>query len=672
MLPTHAVGIDLGTTYSCIAYLNEHGEPVTIPNHDGELSTPSVVMVDGKETIVGTEALRNSIRSPDRVVMHAKRYMGDPQHHWNIGGRKYTPTDISACILRQLLKDARQRIGAIERAVITVPAQFSEVQRQATIEAGHLAGLKHVDVINEPVAAALCFVLGTEGIWFTELATAQTIMVVDLGGGTFDLSLVKYEKNSVRVIASGGDLHLGGLDWNAYLEKAIAKQFLKEFKVDPTSDRESRQALSMEIEQVKRSLSVRPKAALTCAHAGHRKTYQIEVEQFERITKPLVERMQDLTRGLLKDNHMGWAHVDVVLTTGGSSRMPMVRQLLKTLSGRTLNTSLSPDQSIAHGATYYAGMLLTNNAFAKSILNEAAASRLKQFKQQSANARALGILVRDESTKQRVPHYLIAANTQLPTEARQTVGTVVANQKRAHLYVVESGTAADSQFVELGTCLVEPLPPDLPEGSEIEVTIQYDEQATVHVSAKVLQTGQMAHTKIVRPENLLVSAISEGRNDDIAVKPGSSSAAKPIFSPVKIASPKPDAAELLASDKPAPKAGSPTRILTQSKDSDDELDSSEAPIPLCNECGEPLDSRGRCPTCPPASLPARKPSPGKLTPAVSGEAKSQATKTTAKPQGRSPTGKSLPASQSQKPKLQKPKPSDDPGRDEFFRLINED
>ncbi len=582
MLPTHAVGIDLGTTYSCIAYLNDHGEPVTIPNRDGELCTPSVVMFDGNHVVVGTEAMRNSVRMPDRVVMHAKRYMGDLTHRWMVGGKSYSPIDISSLILRQLLADAKERIGDIERAVITVPAQFSDVHRQATAEAGRRAGLKHIDIINEPVAAALCFVLGTEGIWFTELATGQTIMVVDLGGGTFDLSLVRYEKNSVRVIASGGDLYLGGLDWNNRLEKAIAKQFQQEFGTDMLADREGKQALMLEVEQAKRSLSVRPKAALTCQHSGHRKTYQVELEQFERLTKTLVDQMETLTKGLLEENKMGWAKVDVVLTTGGASRMPMVRRMLKQIGGyKTLNTSLSPDQSIAHGATYYAGMLLANNAFAKSILNAQAEARLKQFKQQSVAARALGILVRDDATGGRVPHYLLAANTELPAEAKQTVGTVVRNQRRAHLYVVESGTAADAQFVELGTCVIDPLPEGLPEGSEIEVTIRYDEQARVHVSAKEMRTGQVAHAEIVRPENLMVSAISEeSRDADIAVKgrPGH----KPILSPAAITKP--------VSQAPAP---------------DDEA--FDEPIPLCDDCGEALDNRGKCPKCQPASGPARRP-----------------------------------------------------------------
>lgn len=509
MLPTHAVGIDLGTTYSCIAYLNEHGEPISIPNKDGELSTPSVVLFDDRQVIVGTEAMRNSIRHPDRVVVHAKRYMGNPNHRWKIAGRSYSPVDISTLILKSMLDNAKEKIGPVERAVITVPAQFSDVQRQATAEAGKRAGLKHVDIINEPVAAALCFVLGTEGIWFTELATAQTIMVADLGGGTFDLSLVKYQKNEVSVIASGGDLHLGGLDWNKALEVAIAKQFQKEFGVDPMKDRESAQALTLEAEQTKRSLSVRPKAALVATANGRRKTYQIEQEQFERLTKGLVDRMEELTVGLLKERKLGWAKIDVVLTTGGSSRMPMVRAMLKRLSGRTLNTSLSPDQSIAHGATYYAGMLLSNNEFARSILTPKAAERLATFKQKSVNARSLGVLVRDEQAQRRIPHYIMPASTQLPAEVTQVYGTVNANQRRVILRIVESGTAADANFVELGTCQIEPLPENLPASSEIEVKIRYDEQARVHVSAKVLATGQAAHTEIVRPENLVLAGLSE-------------------------------------------------------------------------------------------------------------------------------------------------------------------
>ncbi|HEX6987459.1 MAG TPA: Hsp70 family protein, partial [Planctomycetaceae bacterium] len=366
---------------------------------------------------------------------------------WTIGGRPYTPVDISALILKSLLASAREQIGEIDQAVVTVPAQFSEAQRLATIEAGHRAGLNRVDLINEPVAAALCYVLGAEGLWFSELAEEQRVMVFDLGGGTFDLSLVKYSRNEVAVIASDGDLHLGGLDWNMALLNAIAEQFRKEFRLDPRHDPESLQFLTNEVEQTKRSLSVRPKAALTCQHAGHRKTYQVEQSQFEKLTRHLVDRTEEITKRLLRDRKMGWAHVDVVLTTGGASRMPMIRDRLKQLSGRTLNTSLSPDLSIAHGATYYAGMLLSNDKFARSILRAEASERLSRVKQRSVNARGLGILVRDPQTNTRVPHYLIPPNTPLPAEVTQKFGTVVENQTRVRLVVVESGAGPDEPFV---------------------------------------------------------------------------------------------------------------------------------------------------------------------------------------------------------------------------------
>ena len=617
MLKTHAVGIDLGTTYSCISYLNEHGEPVTLANQEGELSTPSVVLFDSGEIVVGTEALRNAVVKPKNVVQNSKRFMGDAQKRWSIGSRNYSPTDIAAIILKKLLDAAENQIGKIEQAVITVPAQFSDLQRRATLEAGRKAGLKRIDFINEPVAAALCYVLGTEGLWFTELADEQRILVYDLGGGTFDLSLVSYQKNEVNVIASSGDLNLGGIDWNQTLLDAIAKQFLKEFKTDPRDDPHSNQFLTLEVENAKRSLTVRPKAALTCQHSGSRKSYQVEQTQFESLTKKLVDRTCDITQQMLKDNKMGWAHVDVILTVGGASRMPMIRNGLKKLGGRTLNTSLSPDQSISHGATYYAGMLLTNNDFAKSILNEEASARLASIKQQSVNARDMGILVRDENDK-RIPHYLIPANTPLPVSVSKTFGTVQPNQKRVHLRIVESGTIADQQFVELGTCVIEDLSPNLPENSQIEVTISYDEQAQVHVSAKDLTGGKQATTHLVRENGVVKKEVSAGETGwqadqlDVVRKSASEKAAaasgevnkvaRTKFSASKSPSPvksvpKPVTQKVSASDgKSAPEARKKPGGVQVGDTNTGALESLR-PVPLCNDCGEPLDHKGRCSSC---------------------------------------------------------------------------
>ncbi|MBC8114425.1 MAG: Hsp70 family protein, partial [Candidatus Saccharimonas sp.] len=373
-------------------------------------------------------------------------------------------------------------------------------------------------------------------------------------------------------------------------------------------------ALALEAEQTKRSLSVRPKAALTCAAGGQRKTYQVELEQFERLTKDLVDRSESLTLDLLKEHNMGWAKIDVVLTTGGSSRMPMIRSLFKRLSGRTLNTSLSPDQSIAHGATYYAGMLLSNSAFAKSILNPTAAARLKQFKQHSATARALGVLIRDTATQTRIPHYILPANTPLPASVTQIYGTVSDNQRRVHLRIVESGTAADASHVELGMCRVDPLPENLPEATEIEVTIRYDEQARVHVEAKVLKTGQVAQTEIVRPENMVVSALGEGSeaadsDAEVSVRsipavvtpppmPTTSRTSAPVESSPRPKPVAPASAILKSSIGPKPV---PVPKTTQSnkpaKAGSAFLEDSSQPVPLCNKCGDPLDARGQCVKC---------------------------------------------------------------------------
>ncbi len=617
MLKTHAVGIDLGTTYSCISYLNEHGEPVTLANQEGELSTPSVVLFDKTgEIIVGTEALRNSVIKPSRVVENSKRSMGDATKTWVMDGTSYTPIDIAKLVLRKLLDSAENQIGTIEQAVITVPAQFSEIQRQWTVEAGMLAGLKRVDVINEPVAAALCYVLGSEGLWFTELADEQCIMVYDLGGGTFDLSLVKYHKNEVKVITSAGDLNLGGIDWNKALLNAIARQFQREFRTDPRKFPKSLQFLALEVENAKRSMTVRPRTALTAQHGTDRKSYQVEQSQFERLTQKHVDRTCDITEAMLKDNKMGWAHVDVVLTVGGASRMPMIRNALKKLGGRTLNTSLSPDQSISHGATYYAGMLLTNSDFAKSILNEEVTQRLASIKQQNVNSRGLGIIVRDQDDN-RLPHYLIPANTPLPADARQMFGTVIPNQKRVHLRIVESGTAGDDQYVELGTCIVEDLPPNLPQDSQVEVTISYNDQARVKVTARDVKSGKQAQTEIVRDQNAVVkkdekAATSKARP---AAKPAAKSSSEEDWKAEGLRKRAAVAAKA-QKKKPKPRAidgeDDIMELMEASAEDVESLGGGDTPVPLCNECGEPLDHRGDCPQCGASkkSRPKKPPKPG--------------------------------------------------------------
>ncbi|HVJ87161.1 MAG TPA: Hsp70 family protein [Caulifigura sp.] len=632
--PIFAVGIDLGTTYSCLSYLTPQGQPVACPNEEGEMTTPSVVLFDGDEIVVGSEALRNAVAQPDRVVQHAKRFMGDSKKCWVIDGHVYTPVEISALIIRKLLDGAEARLSAkLKHAVITVPAQFSDFQRQRTIEAGLKAGLERVDIINEPVAASLCYVLG-EGMWFAELANDQTVMVFDLGGGTFDLSLVRYNKQQVTVVASGGNLHLGGIDWNSALEKWAVEQFVRETpNEDPRLDRHSMQALANDVEQAKRALSVRPRATVTVQHAGRRKSFGVTREGFEQLTAGLVNKSKEITEQLLRTHkleiegretanwkHTGWAHVNAVLVTGGASRMPMVREMLQNISGTTLNTTLSPDQSIAHGAAYYAGMLLSGQKLSASVLNKQATARLAKFKQQSVTARGLGILVRDKQSDKRVAHYLIPANTPLPVAAKQNFGTVSPDQRRVSLHIVESGANPEDPYVDLGECVVDELPPELPEATPIEVTIRYDEQARVHVSAREPRSGRMAKTTITRVENLKTlpaeptSEISP-LDRPVLTAPPAKKPSRPVTRP--------------ATDAQVHKpAASPQPPARQKSPSQQRLEEAERPIPLCNNCGEPFDARGRCTSCgaalgasplPPRAAsrkPVVKPTPPKGTPIV--------------------------------------------------------
>ncbi len=663
MQATQAVGIDLGTTYSCIAALNEHGEPISVPNPEGELSTPSVVFFDHGEEVVGVEALRNAVAKPERVVQNAKRYMGDPKKKWTIGNKSYSPTDISAIILRQLISNAEKQFGKITQAVITVPAQFSDAQRAATAEAGRKAGLKQIDIINEPVAASLCYVLGTEGIWFTELANEQTILVYDLGGGTFDLSLVKYKQDEVRVVASTGDLHLGGIDFNQTLLDDTAERFTKDFASDPRDNPESLQYLSWEVEQTKRSLTVRPRATINVQHAGHRKSYQVEQAKFNDMTAPLVQRTENITKQLLKDHKLGWARVDVVLMTGGSSRMPMIRDMLKRLSGRTINTSLSPDQSIAHGATYYAGMLLSKSEFVKSILSVEVTNRLKKVQQKSVTARALGILIRDVKTNTRVPHYLIQANSPLPASVTQTFGTVIENQKRVHLHIVESGARPELPYVQLGNCVIEDLPRNLKRDSEIAVTIRYDESARVHVSAKDVTSGKEATTELVRTENLRPQELPKDDDDDdlrieLGNEPVHNAAEQTLIQKSRpLVNSKPSIKPVESSPRPVPKPTPGVKPASRTLD----LDSLDIPVALCNKCGEALNARGVCPACgtsPADRRPASQPAPNAARPGVKPVA-GQPTRPAAAPaRPASPAGNRPGA----------PKPMDD---DDIIDLFNE-
>ena len=359
--------------------------------------------------------------------------------------------------------------------------------------------------------------------------------------------------------------------------------------------------------------------------------------------------------------------------------MPMIRESLKKLSGRTLNSSLSPDQSIAHGAAYYAGMLLSNDQYARTVFNSTASSRLAKVQQKSVNARALGILIRDE-TGERVPHYLIPANTPLPTSKTHVFGTVVDNQTRVHVRIVESGAGADRRPTVLGDCQITNLPADLPEGTEIEVTISYDHQARVHVSAREPVSGVRAEAELIRQENLNAQLQEK---PEISATPAALPADKDFVSDntpaaeiQKVTAPastppvKAKKIALAAVNKPALVVNHELEALAELSNlfADGELVMEEQPVLLCNDCGSPLLASGQCSSCSKAPL---RPQPnGKRKAAAQNTAapgkrvKGKPASSSSPPENVSSTGRRNPSAAG--------KPPADPNEAEFWDLVDDD
>jgi molecular chaperone DnaK len=359
MKSTPAVGIDLGTTFSLVAYLDSAGRPWTIPNAEGDMLTPSVVLFEGSSVVVGKEAVKAAAMEPERIAQFAKRDMGSSVYSKAINGEHLPPEVIQSLILEKLKRDAEAKLGPFTKAVITVPAYFNEPRRKATQDAGHLAGLEVLDIINEPTAAAIAF--GVEQGFLTpkgESTRAERILVYDLGGGTFDVTLMDIDGKNCTVLATAGDVYLGGIDWDQRIVGFVAEQFQKKFRaIDPRQNPAGHQRLLREAEDAKRALTARETTTISFEYAGHGMRVPVSRHQFEAMTSDLLERTRFTTRNLLKEAGLGWDAITRLLLVGGSSRMPMVQNMLEQEAGRKVDRSLSFDEAVAHGAAIYAGLM---------------------------------------------------------------------------------------------------------------------------------------------------------------------------------------------------------------------------------------------------------------------------------------------------------------------------
>ena len=487
------IGIDLGTTNSCVAVM-EGGKPVVIPNAEGMRTTPSVVaFTKTGERLVGEPAKRQAVTNAERTISSINRHMGT-DYKVSIDGKDYTPQEISAMILQKLKADAESYLGEkVTEAVITVPAYFNDAQRQATKDAGKIAGLKVERIINEPTAAALAYGLEDE--------SEQKVMVYDLGGGTFDVSIIDIGDGVIEVLSTNGDTHLGGDDYDDRITKWLVDEFKAAEGVDLSQDKMALQRLKEAAEKAKKELSSATTTDINLpfitatAEGPKHLDMKLSRAKFEEITSDLTERTAVPVQNSMKDAGLSNSDLGKVLLVGGSTRMPVVQEKVKQLTGKEPSKNLNPDECVALGAAVQGGKM-SGEAGASDVL-------LLDVTPLTLSIETLG----------GVATPLIKRNTTIPTRASQVFSTAADNQTAVDIHVVQGEREFARDNKTLGQFRLDGILPAQRGVPQIEVTFDIDANGIVNVSAKDKGTGKEQHITITSGSNMSKEDIDKAVNE---------------------------------------------------------------------------------------------------------------------------------------------------------------
>jgi molecular chaperone DnaK len=504
------LGIDLGTTFSAVAYVNDYGKPEIIPNQEGDRTTPSVVYFQEDGTpIVGIEARHQAMAEPRRTVRFFKRDMGNSSFRVNIDGKDYFAEDLSALVLKKLKSAAEAKFPGVTKAVISVPAYFKDAQREATRQAGVIAGLDVIRIINEPTAAAIAYgVDKAEG--------AQTLMVYDFGGGTFDVTVMRAQGNELTVIATDGNAMLGGKDIDERLVSYFAEEFLSEHGVDLRTEASTNQDLWDKAERVKKDLSFRDNLAETFSFGEKTLRVDIDREKFEELIADLIKQTEDCMTKVMQSAGLDWAKIDRVLLAGGSSRIPAVRRMIGALSGKDAARDLNPDECVALGAALQAVSVTSEGS--PQPAGGTADEHGGDLVIHDVASHSLGVKALDPKTQKFANTLIIPRLTEVPCSRTRTFATKQDNQERVEVEVLQGeDTDPNSPEVHLvGRVQLKNLPPHKAGDLIIEVTLSYDADGVIEVTARETKSGQMIREVVMSKVGSLSADIIQERKEMLA------------------------------------------------------------------------------------------------------------------------------------------------------------